>query len=108
MSTKRDRQRARRTGAAQRRVAGEAYEVLVGDLLSFEWEHEDDGMVHLHAEGLSAAFMRAHMRIEAELLLAAADAWATEGFEARTPEPRAAVAPVELTRRIGKASEPAR
>ena len=66
MSTKRDRQRARRTGAAQRRVAGEAYEVLVGDLLSFEWEHEDDGMVHLHAEGLSPAFMRAHMRIEAD------------------------------------------
>ena len=77
-------------GAAQRLVAGEPYEVLVGDLLSFEWEHEDDGMVHIQAEGLSPAFVRALMRIEAELLLADADAWATEGFEERTPEQRAA------------------
>ena len=51
MPTKRDRQRARRAGAAQRLVAGEPYEVLVGDLLSFEWEHEDDGMVHIQAKG---------------------------------------------------------
>lgn len=108
MSTKRDRQRARRAGAAQRQVAGEPFGLLVGDLLSFEWEHEDDGMVHIHAEGLSPAFMRALMRIEAELLLADADAWATEGFEERTPEQRAADALVELTRRVGEASGPAR
>ena len=108
MSTKRDRQRARRAGAAQRLVAGEPYEVLVGDLLSFEWEHEDDGMVHIQAEGLSPAFVRAHMRIEAELLLADADAWATEDYEDRTPEQRAVDALVELTRRVGEASEPAR
>lgn len=108
MSTKRDRQRARRADAAQRLVAAEPYEVLAGDLLSFQWEHEYDGMIHLHAEGSSPAFMRAHMRIEAELLLADADAWATEGFAERTPEQRAAEALVELTRRVGEASEPAR
>jgi len=107
MSAKRDRQRARRAGAPQPLVAGEPYEVLVDDLLSFEWEHEDDGMVHLHAEGLSPAFMRALMRVEAELLLADADVWATADHEERTPEQRAADALVELTRRIGKASAPA-
>ena len=64
-------------------------------------------MVHVHAEGLSPAFVRAHMRIEAELLLADADAWATDGYEDRTPEQRAADALVELTRRVRQAAEAA-
>jgi hypothetical protein len=104
MSQKRDRLRPRRAGTQPLLVVGEPLDVLVDDLLSFEWEHEDDGMVHVHAEGLSPAFMRAHMRIEAELLLADADDWATAGYEDRTHEQRAADALVELTRRVGEAA----
>src|SRR5262245_27343433 len=78
MSTKRDRRRARRAGVAQRLVAGGPFRTLAEDLLSFEWEREEDGMVRVHAIGLSPAFVRARMRVEAELLLADADALATE------------------------------
>jgi hypothetical protein len=106
MSTKRDRQRVRRTGAFGL-VAGEPFQTLAEDLLSFEWELEDDGMVHVHAEGVSPSFVRAHMRIEAELLLADADAWATDDYEDRTSDQRAADALVELTKRVRQAADAA-
>lgn len=85
-------------------VAGEPIEPLIGVLLRFEVDDEDeDGMVHVHAEypdDIGDPFTRALMRVEAELLAADADVYGTDSYEERTPDQRRYDAFMLLTHRI--------
>jgi hypothetical protein len=87
-------------------VAGESAETLLVALAHIEWGEEVDGMmsgsVRLEPE-LGRPFMRAMMRIEAELLAHDADAYGQPDVEERTPEQRAADAFVALTLRVSDA-----
>jgi uncharacterized protein (DUF2236 family) len=88
-------------------VEGEPVEALISVLRRFEMDDPDDeDMVHLHATypmDIGRPFHRALMRIEAELLLADADAVGSAGFEDRTPGQRRHDALIELLRRVNEA-----
>jgi hypothetical protein len=87
-------------------VAGEPVETLLEAFRQIEWETQPNGMTSLKASlerRLGDPFVRALMRVEAELLLQ--DAAALDGPEAgwRTGEQLAADAFVALTLRLSDA-----
>lgn len=87
-------------------VAGEPVSELVRAFLEFEMSERADGRYHIDADlgpDVAAPFVRALMRVEAELLLEDADAWGTEQYKDRTPPQRSADALVELITRCGAA-----
>ena len=88
-------------------VAGEPVTELIRAFLQFETAEEPDGMHHIDARlepDVAAPLARALMRVEAELLLADADAWGTDGYEDRTSPQRCADALVELVTRCAAAT----
>ena len=85
------------------RVAGERADTLLEALGRIEWSDAPDGMrcgsFRLEPR-LGDPFLRALMRVEAELLLADASRLGRDDYEERTHEQRAADAFVALTLRV--------
>ena len=97
------------TAEAQRPilVAGEPVAELIRAFVQFETAEQPDGGYQIDARlepDVAAPLARALMRVEAELLLEDADAWGTEGYEARTSPQRCADAFVELVTRCAVAT----
>lgn len=90
-------------------IAGEPVDVLIEALQQVELQPTRNGMSSMSmrlAPRLAAPFLRALMRVEAELLLDDADRLATEDQEDRSHEQRAADAFVALALRVSGASHP--
>ncbi len=88
-------------------VMGEPVSAIIRAFMEFETTEADDGMIQINAElepDVATPFARALMRVEAELLLRDAEAWGTDGYEARTSPQRAADALVELVKRCAAAA----
>lgn len=85
------------------KVAGEPVDLLVDALRRIEHETESDGMIHFWAHlppDVGDALALATMRVEAELLLADARVYGSDGHEDRSPDARRLDAFVLLTRRV--------
>lgn len=84
-------------------VAGESTTDLLRAFGEIEMSEEHDGRVELEADlapDVGAPFMRALLRVEAELLLADADGLLDDARPLRTPDQRRADAFVALTQRV--------
>lgn len=93
------------------RVAGEPVDLLVEALLAINTQAQPNGMVKLEGvfrPEIFRPFMRALMRVEAELLLADARVYGSDAEEDRSPDARRADALVLLTRRVSAACTGAR
>ncbi len=89
------------------RVAGERIDTLMEALSQIEFEGSRNGMMSFSMElepRLGTPFMRALMRVEAELLLEDADRFGENDHEVRTNEQRAADALVALAFRVTDAT----
>lgn len=87
-------------------LVGEPLPLLLRALAGITLEHMPNGWARVGGEMApepGAAFLRALMRLEAELLLEEADDLVAGGGETRTPEQRRHDAFAELARRIGEA-----
>jgi hypothetical protein len=87
-------------------VAGEPLDVLVKALASFKFRKTPRGMINVTAQldrDLGPPFLRALMRVEAELLVHDADLVGGSEVENRTPDQRRADALVALVLRITEA-----
>ena len=91
------------TALRDKTVAGEPLALLLQALAALTLEEQPGGWAKVHGEIPSApgdAMHRAIMRIEAELILEAADSVGVAGREERTPPRRRHDAFVELARRV--------
>ena len=89
-------------------VAGERLDTLIEALMQVQIEPSRDGMTLFSMRlepRLATPFARAHMRVEAELLLDDADRFGQEDHDHRTHGQRAADALVALALRVADASQ---
>jgi hypothetical protein len=90
-------------------IAGEPLDMLINALATIKPKKTREGMVRITAEmghDLGSSFVRALMRVEAELLAQDAEMLRGSESEFRTPDQRRADALVALVLRVTDAAQP--